>query len=82
MTRVRDFCFSLCPDQFWPTHPPIQWVLVALSLLIEWLRCETELYLVMRLRMSRLMSSLSLNAFMAYTGTTLLDFMLNVSVCC
>jgi len=69
----RNFCFSVCPDKFWPTHPPIQWVLVALSLVIKWLRCEADLYLLLRLRMSRLMPSLPMNALMVYKGTTLLD---------
>jgi len=49
-------------------------VLVALSLLIKWLRCEALLFLVLRLRMIRLMPSLSMNTLMAYIGTTLLDF--------
>jgi hypothetical protein len=74
MAQERDFCFSVCPDQFWPTHPPILWVLVAFSQVIKWLRCEADLYLARRLRMSRLMPSLPMNALMVYTGTTLLDF--------
>jgi hypothetical protein len=74
MAGERNFCFSVCPDQFWPTHPPIQWVLVALSLVIKWLRSEAVLFLVLRLRMMRLMPSLPMNALMAYTGATLLDF--------
>lgn len=74
MAGERHFCFSVCPDQFWPTHPPIHWVLVALSLVMKWLRCETDLYLVLRLRISRLVPSLPINALMAYRGTTVLDF--------
>jgi hypothetical protein len=74
MAAERDFCFSVCPDQFCPTHPPIQWVLMALFLVINWLRCEADLYLVLRLRMSRIMPSLVMNALMACTGTTLVDF--------
>jgi hypothetical protein len=74
MAGERDFCFSVCPDQFRPTHPPIQWVLVALSLVMKWLRCEADLYLVLMLRMSRLIPSLPMNALMVYTGTILFDF--------
>jgi len=74
MAGEGDLCFSVCPDQFRPTHPPIQWVLVALSLVIKWLRCEADLYLVLRLRMSRLMPSLPMNALVVYIGTTRFDF--------
>jgi hypothetical protein len=40
--RGKIFLFSVCPDQFWPIHPPIQWVLGALSLGIKRLQREAD----------------------------------------